>query len=290
MKKINITESEFTNLEYINLFGTWHTESRLYKSPFDNGSIIKIYKLFDDEKYMKEKRENVENLYYFSIENNIPELTIPTYLLTIDDEFRGIIEPKKIGKNASYYLTNSDTPIKVKIEILKQIGTILEKIHNTSPKYKAAFGDVHSDNFIVRKTKYSVNTYGIDTDSMKLYDINFGAGYYFCDNLFINSFEKYEKGYGDSIIPSYQTDIYSYIMMILEVIADDECIVDLDVNKYKKYIDYLDRLGFNSDLLKCFLSIYDNKVDNINPLPYLDSLEMISDESSKLAFSKHFTK
>ena len=103
MKKINITESEFKNLDYINLFGTWHTESRLYKNPFDNASIIKIYKVFDDEKYMSDKRKNIENLYYFSIKNNIPELVIPTYLLTIDDEFRGIIEPKIIGKNASYY-------------------------------------------------------------------------------------------------------------------------------------------------------------------------------------------
>ena len=290
MKKINITESEFKNLDYINLFGTWHTESRLYKNPFDNASIIKIYKVFDDEKYMSDKRKNIENLYYFSIKNNIPELVIPTYLLTIDDEFRGIIEPKIIGKNASYYLTNSDTSIKTKIEILKQIGTILEKIHNTNPKYNAAFGDVHSDNFIVRKTKHSINTYGIDTDSMKLYDINFGAGYYFCDNPFVSFLDKYEKGFEDSVIPNYQTDIYSYIMMILEVIAADECIVDLDINKYKKYIDYLDRLGFNSDLLKCFLSIYDDKIDNINPLPYLDSLEMISEKSSKLAFSKHFTK
>ena len=152
------------------------------------------------------------------------------------------------------------------INILKQVCKIIEDIHNAD--INCAFGDVHSDNFMLENDR----VYGIDTDSMKIYNHNDACGYYTDCNGHILSFDKYKDN--GKVTCNYNTDLYCVIMMILEVIGNDSLIAAMRDNEYLYYLDYLDKLGFNADLLNCFSKVYSND-DNINPFPYLDKVKSI---------------
>ena len=78
-------------------------------------------------------------------------------------------------------------------------------------------------------------------------------------------------------------------MMILELISDNEKIKSINLDDFYEYLDYLDKLGFNSDLLRCFANIYDDSIDNTTPLPYLDYLTILNKKATWDSFLKHKT-
>ena len=53
--------------------------------------------------------------------------------------------------------------------------------------------------------------------------------------------------------------------------------------------NYLDKLGFNGDLLRCFANIYDDSIDNTTPLPYLDYLTILNEKATWDSFLEHKT-
>lgn len=264
-----------------------HTESIFFEIPDRPNELIKLY-IHEDKDYLHNKKKDVENLIRFGKEFNIPEIIIPTDILKVNFRFKGIILPKLEGKNARIYLTSTKVPIKTKIEILKQIGTILEKISKLD-NGKFAFADVHNDNFFVTKEKSHIKTYAVDADSMKMYDSKGRLNFYVAYNINLRNFNKY--GRLDNFIgeASYQTDLLCFIMMVLELISNNEKIVNISVDDYFKYLDYLDKLGFNSDLLTCFANIYDDSIDNTTPLPYLDYLTTLNKKATWDSFLKHKT-
>ena len=69
-----------------------------------------------------------------------------------------------------------------------------------------------------------------------------------------------------------------------------EYVYTLNIDEYYRYLDYLDKLGFDSNLLNAFASVYEEDIDNINPLPYLEGLKKISDECSLTNFYKQRIK
>lgn len=261
-----------------------HTESDLYYDPHNKNRVLKIYKLRDDKVWMRGKFKSIQNLIKFTSIHNIPELIRPDRLVIKNDEFIGIRLPLIEGVNASYYLNSRYVPIEIRIAILKQIGAILKKIYmadNTT-----AFGDVHGHNFMVENPNdygydvSKIHTTAIDTDSMKLYDSPGVINFYLYDNKNLYNMDKYEENAAGIVKPSYNTDLFCFIMMIFEVISDDKYFFSIPLIKYRRYIDYLDKLGFDSNLLNALISVYEDDKDNIDPTPYLDSLIKVSDESS----------
>ena len=282
MEELILEGKEFNKLKRINLGDVLNTESNFLSVPNDKNNIVKAYIDYKNTKFMNSKLETINNLIDFTNKNNIDYLVIPNKKLIVEDEFRGIVLPKINGKNASKYLRSNNISLKVKIEILKQIGSILESIHNINSNI--SYSDVHSDNFMVTN---DLKVYGIDTDSMKFNNLDGNLGYYFDGNRMIYKYDKYKINNNDEIISNYNTDIYSYVMMILEVISNEELIVLLDENEFDNYIEYLDKLGFNSKLLEAISSIYNNKIDNINPLPYLDTIKSIK-KSNIYYFERYY--
>lgn len=265
-----------------------HTESIFFNVPNKPQELIKLYEC-EDEEYLHDKKRDVQNLMRFGKEFNIPEIIIPTDILKVNFKFHGIILPKLEGKNARVYLESRKIPIKTKIQILKQIGTILEKISKLD-NGSFAFADVHNDNFFVIKEKSQIKTYGLDADSMKMYDSRGRLNFYICYNDTIKNYEKYGR-YGNSTgEASYQTDLFCFIMMILELLTNKEDLVHvMNIDDFYEYLDYLSLLGFNSKLLTCFLRIYDKNDDNINPLPYLNYLNKYNEKASWDKFLEHKT-
>ena len=121
---------------------------------------------------------------------------------------------------------------------------------------------------------------------MKMYDSKGRLNFYVAYNINLRDFKKY--GRLDNFIgeASYQTDLLCFIMMIIETISNNEKIVNISLDDFFKYLDYLDKLGFNSELLNVFSYIYDDSKPNISPLPYLDYLK----ETNKNMTYKNFLK
>lgn len=273
MEELSIKYKEYKELDKLKFDkGVFHTESEIYIYPNDSNKILKIYKR-KDKPYLDKKYRIINNLFSFIAEEKIKELVIPCGIVKINDIFRGEILNKVDGINSSYYLNNKNVDINKKIDILKQIGNILKKIRNSNPKYNVAFSDVHSDNFMVSNDK----VYGIDTTGMKICDIK-GVVNNYIFQLSDYNISKYELDDFDIIKPSVETDIYCYIMMILKSISGLNDIYLYSVDRYRKYLDELENIGFDINLLNSFNSIYDDYTNNIDPLPYLDTLYDLSDE------------
>lgn len=292
MKKINFTKEELNNLEKLHLVvGTIEKESIMYYSPSNENEIIKVYNNFDNKLYVMEKLRNTRNLLKYIKEFEFDELLKPTGIALLDNEIIGIIYPIVEAYTARTYLNLNIVPMKLKIEIIRKIGLLLEKINNSDSKFNAAFSDVHADNFLVNDIKVDENKnitnlsiMACDTDSMRILDSKGTPGLYLYDSEKLTEFDKYKFDSEKIIIPDSNTDIYCYIMIILDFISKSNFAYCLNVDEYNRYIDYLDKLQYDSKLLESFSSIYKNDIDNISPLPYLDSLYNIDEKSSLKSF------
>lgn len=292
-----LSTSDFNNLELFPLIkGTLESESDLYYVPGNKKEIIKVYKNYKDQEYVYEKMHVLDNLIKYTTEIDFPELLVANKMLKVNDLFMGPIFPVIEGYTTKIYFYTFYSPVKVKIEILRKIGMLLEKIKETNPKYNAAFADVHMDNFMIvgfpsNTTHFSPNfkLMACDTDSMKLLDSPGVTGLYLADADKFIDYEKYPLDEDYMVMPSTNTDIYCYIMMILELVAKSNYVSCLNEDEYYRYLDFLDNLGFDANLLNSFASIYDDTTDNISPLPYIDSLVKMSNKSTLQNFYKKRT-
>ena len=298
MEKLVLSETEFNNLKKLPLVeGTIEKESIMYYVPNNEEEIIKVYKNFDDKSYLMEKLRNTRYLLKYIKENQIQELLKPHGIAMIDKEIIGIIYPEIEAYTARFYLNLNIIPIKLKIEILRKIGLLLDKIKNTNPKYNAAFADVHLDNFLINdiivdkyKNITKLSIIGCDTDSMKIMDSKGTPGYYLYDGEKLSKFNKYKIDSEKTIIPDSNTDIYCYNMIILDYISKSNFVYCLNIDEYNRYLDYLDRLNIDTNLLLAFESVYKKDIDNISVLPFIDSLYKIDENASLSSFYRNYRK
>ena len=292
MKKLLLTENEFNSLKKLPLVeGTIEKESTMYYVPNNEKEIIKVYKNFNDKLYLMEKLKTTRNLLKYVKETQIQELIRPHGIALINKNVIGTIYPEIDAYTARVYLSLSIIPIKLKIEILKKIGSLLDKIKNTNPKYNAAFSDVHLDNFLINdiivnkfKNIVELSITACDTDSMKILDSKGNPSYYLYDSKKLSKLDKYKLDTENIIIPDSNTDIYCYNMIILDFISKSNFAYCLNIDEYYRYIDYLDKLNLNTNLLQAFESVYKKDIDNISALPYLDSLYEIDEKASLSSF------
>ena len=297
MKILELDGKEFENLKLFPLIkGTLESESDLYWAPNSNDELIKIYKNYHDQEYIAEKMQIVNNLIKYTSELDFPELLVPSGIAKVDNHIVGPILPLIKGYTVKIYFYTFYSPLKVKVEILKKIGMLLDKIKNTNPKYNAAFADVHADNFMIVgfpsdnvENSPEFKIMACDTDSMKILDSPGVTGLYLADSDKFMDYEKYPLDENYMVKPSSNTDIYCYIMMILELVAKSNYVSCLNEDEYYRYLDFLDKLGFDSKLLNSFASIYDDSIDNISPLEYIDSLMKMSNKSTLQNFYKQRT-
>ncbi len=283
MEKLVISERDAKYLNLLKLDFRCHNESNLYLSPFNKDEIIKCYYNTKKPGTREARLKTIENYLEFINNEDIPELLKPSKYFYIGKNFRGLVLPRIYGKNASFYLENESVPLNIKIEILKQIGNILQIIKNAPSKYGAAFADVHNDNFMVtsldlEKNNLDFKTIGIDAESMKVLDNPGQSNVYLITNSKLD-LPKYEHSSLIMMKPSSETDIYCFAMMILELISSNNCIFSISLQDYFWYLDYLDKLGMDTKLLESLRSVCEDK-DSINPLPYLDNIKEIPKEAN----------
>lgn len=276
MQIINMSKTKLNSLEPLILpKNVTSTECELFKYPY-----------YGKEKLLK-KLHRTDGIIFanklYTIEalnankDSMPSnFVLPESLVSINKKIEAFTMKYIKGINLSVILNNHDITYEEKIHYLKSIGRILEQMQNIR-KYTNLnnfyLGDIHEDNFLVERDKQEI--YIVDLDSCKIAGNKSFPGRYLTNSSLIKyNNTKYQTLLQTDDLADYKidenTDIYCYIIMILNYLYDGR--VDrLSLDKFYDFINYLEDIKVNIELIECF-----NKIvvggNNINPCNYLDTL------------------
>lgn len=276
MQIINMSKTKLNSLEPLILpKNVTSTECELFKYPY-----------YGKEKLLK-KLHRTDGIIFanklYTIEalnankDSMPSnFVLPESLVSINKKIEAFTMKYIKGINLSVILNNHDITYEEKIHYLKSIGRILEQMQNIR-KYTNLnnfyLGDIHEDNFLVERDKQEI--YIVDLDSCKIAGNKSFPGRYLTNSSLIKyNNTKYQTLSQTDDLADYKidenTDIYCYIIMILNYLYDGR--VDrLSLDKFYDFINYLEDIKVNIELIECF-----NKIvvggNNINPCNYLDTL------------------
>ena len=276
MQIINMSKTKLNSLEPLILpKNVTSTECELFKYPY-----------YGKEKLLK-KLHRTDGIIFanklYTIEalnankDSMPSnFVLPESLVSINKKIEAFTMKYIKGINLSVILNNPDITYEEKIHYLKSIGRILEQMQNIR-KYTNLnnfyLGDIHEDNFIVERDKQEI--YIVDLDSCKIAGNKSFPGRYLTNSSLIKyNNTKYQTLSQTDDLADYKidenTDIYCYIIIILNYLYDGR--VDrLSLDKFYDFINYLEDIKVNIELIECF-----NKIvvggNNINPCNYLDTL------------------
>lgn len=276
MQIINMSKTKLNSLEPLILpKNVTSTECELFKYPY-----------YGKEKLLKKLHRTdgiifANKLYTIGALNankdSMPSnFVLPESLVSINKKIEAFTMKYIKGINLSVTLNNPDITYEEKIHYLKSIGRILEQMQNIR-KYTNLnnfyLGDIHEDNFLVERDKQEI--YIVDLDSCKIAGNKSFPGRYLTNSSLIKyNNTKYQTLSQTDDLADYKidenTDIYCYIIMILNYLYDGR--VDrLSLDKFYDFINYLEDIKVNIELIECF-----NKIvvggNNINPCNYLDTL------------------
>lgn len=256
-KDVTSTECELFKYNY-------YGKEKLLKKLYRTNGIIFANKLYSIEALNSNK-------------DNIPSnFIVPEVLVSINKQIEAFTMKYIKGTNLSIILNEPTITYEEKINYLKSIGNILEQMKNIR-KYTELkdfyIGDIHEDNFLVDTEKQEI--FVADLDSCKIADNKSFPGRYLTTASLLRYNEiKYSLLDEPDRIADYkvteETDIYCYIIMILNYLYDGR--VDrLSIEEFYRFINYLDDIEVNKELIENFEKIVVG-APNVNPVNYLDTL------------------
>lgn len=274
----NMRMSEIRKLKELPLEdGVLNTEALLLllrKRCFSD-HVERVFKYLDaqeDIEIMAKKHFVVVCLNKMERYRELEELIIPDSVVFVDGDLVGFAMPIIPNhKNLGVLVHDDSVLLREKIPYLKQLGDLIDKVQRIDgEKYRFQFGDLNEYNFIIDQND---SLKAIDLDSAYL-----GVGepldmaYYLLKNPYILLFpEKYKTSTNQVIIPTDDTDLYCYNMILLNVLAKEN-ISKHDVDIYYHYIDYIRSFDLPDELLESFYNIYLPK-HNLNPKEYLKEID-----------------
>ena len=277
MNVMNISESKFNNLERFELpDGVFNSESELFyideKNKWEKRRFL-LKKLNNDFGIvLSNKLFTVNELITNKDVIGIPELVIPDKLVSIHGKIVGFTIPLVNGNNFGEVLSNDNISVSDKIKYFKEIGYILENmkyVRQYTSLNDFYLNDIHENNFVFNNETGKINVVDMDSckinNNMTMTALRLNP---FCNICDFNKYEKEESMCGGCYKPSYNTEMYSYIIMFLRFISNYR-INEIDVSSYYTYMEYLHKLGISYELIDILASIYSEK-DNVNPYLLLD--------------------
>lgn len=277
MNVMNISERKFNNLErFVLPNGVFNNESELFyideKNKWEKRRFL-LKKLNNDFGIiLSNKLFTVNELITNKDIIGISELIIPEKLVSVHGKIVGFTIPLVNGNNFSEVLSNDSISVSDKIKYFKEIGYILENM-----KYVRQYtllndfylNDIHENNFVLNNDTGKINVVDMDSckinNNMTMVSLRLSP---FSNIYDFNKYEKEESMCGGCYKPSYNTEMYSYIIMFLRFISNYR-INEMDVSSYYAYMEYLKSLGISYELIDILASIYSEK-DNVNPYLLLD--------------------
>lgn len=293
MNIINMSKSKFDSLTPLKLPDhVINTEAEIFNFKYRGADkILKKLYCYDGIRF-------ANKLYTIqAIESNasyIPDnFVAPEFLISIHKKIEAIVMPLIKGKNLSLILNDFSISNEEKKYYLKKMGLILEQIKNIrkyTPLTDFYIGDLHEDNIIVDDNKKNIHI--VDFDSCKIMGNKSFPSRYLTPMALLNVTNgKYKKTNGDNTLSNYEvdenSDLYCYIIIILNFLYGEK-INNIDVIEFYNFLNYLDDLKINVNLLNCFSKIISNE-DNVNPVNYIETLtsEQIYKAKKKIYMSKN---
>lgn len=271
MKTLNLNKSQFQKLKRFKLEKQiYNTEGALYI--FKKVNKTKLLKIFfnNEGQYFGNKLLTIKCLIDKKEEINISNLVLPEKLVVVNNNVVGFSMPLIKSENLLLLLENYDVPINKKIELLKQVGSILNKIQFQTPYGEPLYlSDIHPANFIYNNEENKI--YAVDLDSCKIANNKTKDIYYLETNPNVAKMTfKYEVGKDSKFIPNKNSEIFCYTMMILNTLAQEK-MFKLPIEEYYSYLTYLRSLNFSYELLDNFANIYTGN-NNSNPYQLIDEI------------------
>lgn len=258
MNVYDITNRQFRNLKKYDI-PSISTECELYiinnhYKWIKEQSLFKKFFITEGE-YFSNKLYTINTLINNKNDINIPELIFPNFLISIDRQISGFAMPfVQNSINYAQVLNTNSLNMEVRINILKKIHSILNKVHSYPNFY---ITDIHEANFLIDVKAGTVRVG--DLDSCKIGNNNaFPAKYLHTNRNIINLPHKYILNKNGIYTPSLNTEIFCFIIMILNTISGIN-INNLNIEQFYDYITYLDSIGLDKELVKTFGNIYTGK-------------------------------
>lgn len=272
MEIINFTQEKFNSIEKILLNGVFHSEGEIYR--FGDAAIKKLYR--SNGLYFSNKLYTINSLIDERESLYVDGLVFPDKLLSIDERAFGYIMPFISGDNLGNILKDERVSITQKIDFLKQIGKILAQMAGLRDKNGISnffLNDLHENNFIVDENG---KVHAIDLDSCSVFaNSPFGTKYVTIMSPLKDYLEKYklveEYSCGGEFVPSMDTDLYCYCIMILNLFFNRPA-NKYSVETFRELLDLMRKSGLSQELYEIFNNLYSNQ-PNINPYLYLDNLD-----------------
>ena len=279
MKTLEINQMEIEGLEKLKLDDRISNKEgtiyrlRNYNWVYDDNLLLKRLYITNKEIFAN-KLHTSSMLNDYEKEIGIRNFVIPKHFVSLQGNIIGItIEEKKDTENLGIILQDENVKMEDKIRYLSKIGDMLIKLESLA-KYDLHFyfSDLHEYNFLVGKDD---EVYAVDLDSATFIDdFPLPARYLIINPNLSSVREKYKANVYGIPYPSYNADILSYNMMVLDALSQEK-VSHMDLKEYKQYLNYLQEIGFGDQLVNSFLSVYDN-VNNEVSSKYFDQIPMNS--------------
>lgn len=276
MNVITLSKRKFENLEPLKLEkGVYSTESQVYMFNYKGEERVVKKFFYQEGERLANKLYTLEMLSYYS--KYLPEsFCIPDAQISVSGKVQGFSLSYIEGINLTALLNNKEIPFDDKKYYLSKVGEILNQlkaIRNSTPLNNIYIGDLHSSNFIVKTLNKTLKV--VDLDSCKIRNNTpFISRYLNKGGLLKNVLGKYrfinDPGEMGEVEVDENTDLYCYNLMLLNFLYGLG--VDrLSLEEYYNYMNYLEIIGVNHDLVNSFRALVSNQ-DNINPKNFLDDL------------------
>ena len=307
MKNINISKKKFEGLKKIVLPDeVMSTEANFYRMNYLGK--IKVFKnlrktngpIFANKLFTLEMLNEYKEILPRSF-------VLPESLVSVDKEIKGFELPFIKGVNLEVFLKNKDISPKEKLVYLKKIGETLEQlehIRNNSELKCIYLNDLHASNFIVDQKNKDIKV--VDLDSCRICDSKALPARYLTplslltrapgqnkydiykkellsENqlpiLEMMSYSEYESyycqysNYRDQlgfVNSNQESDLYCYVILFLNYLYGENVGI-LSLEEFYDYICYLEKLGFNKELVESIIKIV-TSAPNDNIGPYLDTI------------------
>ena len=252
-----------------------NTEAVLLLVP-DKERRYKVFKNFyiDEGIYFSNKLATINTLYDYKKEIGINELIYPEELGSVDNRIEGYLMEFVMGVNLSNVLKNSKINLDEKIAYLKQVSNVLKKIKNLRKEEDFKdfhVGDLHEGNIIV-DTDGQIRM--LDMDSSKIGG-NIPSASKYLVNLrkkgILNNKYKLDEYDNEIIAPNEDTDNYCFAIMLLNLFYQDNITLN-SIEYINNYLDYLNSIGVNKELLDIFYNLYTDK-SNLDCSELLDTID-----------------
>lgn len=294
MEIMNLSQKKFESLERYELpKDVFNTEAKMYVLPQKNrwNTVNKILKRLyvTNGPMFGNKLQTINSLIDLRGKIDIPEIVFPEKLAAVNGEIVGYVMELVNSTNLAVYLNSIDVSPERKIKYLYQIGEILEKMRKTR-KYNGVkdfyLNDIHENNFVVDTEKDIVRV--VDIDSCKINENYTFGSKYLSPASFIASTRKYQHEdngiCGGFFKPSYDTEIYCYIIIILNTLFNAN-VTRFSIPEFYNYLEYLNDIGVDLELLQKFEKILSSD-SNENPYELLDCLKHLFGRANNRVYTK----